>query len=117
MDEAGFATAHIAGNSLGGYVALQLAARGRARDRWSRSRPPAAGRRATSPTARRCSALQPTMLEQLAGRGAARRRDRCATAEGRRRATQFIAERSEHIPAELIAHQILGAARCVAAAR
>ena len=30
MDEAGFETAHIAGNSLGGYVALQLAARGRA---------------------------------------------------------------------------------------
>src|SRR5690242_13702662 len=31
MDEAGFDTAHIAGNSLGGFVALQLAARGRAR--------------------------------------------------------------------------------------
>ena len=30
MDEAGFATAHIAGNSLGGFLALQLAARGRA---------------------------------------------------------------------------------------
>ncbi|MGH2942406.1 MAG: alpha/beta fold hydrolase, partial [Solirubrobacteraceae bacterium] len=30
MDEAGFETAHIVGNSLGGYVALQLAARGRA---------------------------------------------------------------------------------------
>src|SRR3954452_19981140 len=31
MDEAGFDTAHLVGNSLGGYVALQLAARGRAR--------------------------------------------------------------------------------------
>src|SRR5215210_8199625 len=30
MDEAGFETAHIVGNSLGGYFALQLAARGRA---------------------------------------------------------------------------------------
>ena len=30
MDEAGFETAHIVGNSLGGYLALQLAARGRA---------------------------------------------------------------------------------------
>jgi pimeloyl-ACP methyl ester carboxylesterase len=30
MDEAGFETAHIVGNSLGGYVALQLASRGRA---------------------------------------------------------------------------------------
>jgi pimeloyl-ACP methyl ester carboxylesterase len=28
MDSAGFATAHIVGNSLGGFVALQLAARG-----------------------------------------------------------------------------------------
>ena len=33
MDEAGFETAHIVGNSLGGYVALQLAERGRARER------------------------------------------------------------------------------------
>src|SRR5437763_4524302 len=31
MDDAGFGTAHLVGNSLGGYVALQLAARGRAR--------------------------------------------------------------------------------------
>jgi pimeloyl-ACP methyl ester carboxylesterase len=31
MDEAGFETAHLAGNSFGGYVALHLAARGRAR--------------------------------------------------------------------------------------
>jgi pimeloyl-ACP methyl ester carboxylesterase len=30
MDEAGFERAHIVGNSLGGFVALQLAARGRA---------------------------------------------------------------------------------------
>jgi pimeloyl-ACP methyl ester carboxylesterase len=31
MDAAGFDTAHIAGNSLGGYLALELGARGRAR--------------------------------------------------------------------------------------
>src|ERR1700716_1602145 len=30
MDEAGFETAHIVGNSLGGYLALELGARGRA---------------------------------------------------------------------------------------
>ncbi|HEU4979473.1 MAG TPA: alpha/beta hydrolase [Solirubrobacteraceae bacterium] len=31
MDAAGFETAHVAGNSLGGYLALELGARGRAR--------------------------------------------------------------------------------------
>ena len=31
LDEAGVETAHVVGNSLGGYVALQLGARGRAR--------------------------------------------------------------------------------------
>ena len=31
MDEAGFDTAHLVGNSLGGWVVLELAARGRAR--------------------------------------------------------------------------------------
>ena len=31
MDAAGFATAHLVGNSLGGFIALELAARGRAR--------------------------------------------------------------------------------------
>ena len=31
LDEAGIETAHLVGNSLGGFVALQLAARGRAR--------------------------------------------------------------------------------------
>jgi pimeloyl-ACP methyl ester carboxylesterase len=31
MDDAGFGTAHIAGNSLGGWIALELARRGRAR--------------------------------------------------------------------------------------
>src|SRR5689334_5196517 len=31
MDAAGFETAHLVGNSLGGWIALELAARGRAR--------------------------------------------------------------------------------------
>ena len=33
-----------------------------------------------------------------------------ATAEGRRRATQLVVSSCEHIPAELIAHQMLGVA-------
>jgi pimeloyl-ACP methyl ester carboxylesterase len=35
-----------------------------------------------------------------------------ATAEGRRRATRFITTNFEHIPAELIAHQMLGVVSC-----
>lgn len=37
-----------------------------------------------------------------------------ASPEGRRSATQLIATNFEHIPAELLAHQIRGAAGCVA---
>ena len=35
-----------------------------------------------------------------------------ASPDGRRRATQFITTNYEHIPAELLAHQIVGVARC-----
>jgi pimeloyl-ACP methyl ester carboxylesterase len=38
-----------------------------------------------------------------------------ATADGCRRSTQFITVRYEHIPPELLAHQIRGAANCHAA--
>jgi pimeloyl-ACP methyl ester carboxylesterase len=40
-----------------------------------------------------------------------------ATPEGRRMATQLIVEHYEHIPSELIAHQVMGVARCEAAER
>ena len=40
-----------------------------------------------------------------------------ATAEGRRRATRLITENFEHIPAELLAHQMLGVASCTGARR
>ena len=63
MDDAGFATAHVVGNSLGGYVALQLAARGRARVRGGLR---ARRRLGARPTGRSKSmlALQATMHEQ-----------------------------------------------------
>jgi pimeloyl-ACP methyl ester carboxylesterase len=35
-----------------------------------------------------------------------------STPAGRRRATQYIAERFEHIPVELLAHQLIGVAAC-----
>jgi pimeloyl-ACP methyl ester carboxylesterase len=37
-----------------------------------------------------------------------------ASAEGRRRATRYLTTNFEHIPAELLAHQMLGAASCPA---
>jgi pimeloyl-ACP methyl ester carboxylesterase len=112
MDEAGFRTAHLAGNSLGGFVALLLATRGRAESVVALS--PAGGWGPGDRTAEETLALQLRIHE--AARAAAPRADELlATAEGRRRATQLITERFEHIPRELLVHQLLGVARCSAA--
>ena len=70
----GFETAHIVGNSLGGYVALQLAARGRARSVVALA--PAGGWAAGDDSYRETLAYFATMQRAAAGRRAARRRDR-----------------------------------------
>lgn len=109
MDDAGFATAHIAGNSLGGFVALQLAARGRAASVVALA--PAGGWATGDESAKATLGFFVTMRDQL--RAIAPHAEAIvATAEGRRRATQFITESYEHIPAELLAHQIRGVASC-----
>jgi pimeloyl-ACP methyl ester carboxylesterase len=111
MDEAGFRTAHIVGNSLGGFVALQLAARGRARSVVAFA--PAGGWGDGDDSLAETLALQARLHEQLlaaAPHGAAL----CSTPEGRRRATALITTSFEHIPAELLEHQMLGIARCEA---
>ncbi|HEV3323312.1 MAG TPA: alpha/beta fold hydrolase [Solirubrobacteraceae bacterium] len=109
MDEAGFETAHIAGNSLGGWVALQLAARGRARSVVALA--PAGGWPAAD--ASFGGTLEFFTTAQGLLRAAAPYADQIvSTLAGRRQATQYIATRYEHIPAELIAHQIVGAAGC-----
>lgn len=111
MDEAGIETADIVGNSLGGFIALQLAARGRARSVVALA--PAGG------WSERDSGLDGELVEHFAGmhdlaRAAAPHADAiAATEEGRRQATQLIATNFEHIPADLIAHQIRGVAGCV----
>jgi pimeloyl-ACP methyl ester carboxylesterase len=105
MDEAGFETAHVVGNSLGGYVALQLAARGRARTVVAFA--PAGGWA-------QVLALQTAMQDQ-ARAAAPHARALLATPQGRRRATELLTVNYEHIPAELLAHQMLGVAGCVAA--
>jgi pimeloyl-ACP methyl ester carboxylesterase len=112
MDDAGFQTAHIVGNSLGGYVALQLAARGRARSVVAFA--PAGGWAADDDLLAETLASQATLYEQ-AKASAPHAQAIVASPEGRRRATRLIVTNFEHIPAELIAHQILGVASCTGA--
>jgi pimeloyl-ACP methyl ester carboxylesterase len=109
MDEAGFDTAHIVGNSLGGYVALQLAARGRARSVVALA--PAGGSAEGDDGDRRTLGYF-RMMQDLVRAAAPHADAIVATLEGRRRATLYTASSFEHIPAELIAHQIRGAASC-----
>ncbi len=114
MDEAGFSTAHIVGNSLGGFVALQLAARGRAESVVALA--PAGGWAAGDESVRETLEHFATMQQML--KTVAPHADAiAATTEGRRRATQFIASNFEHIPAELVAHLMCGAAACPAVDR
>ncbi len=112
IDAAGFETAHVVGNSLGGYVALQLATRGRARSVVAFA--PAGGWMETGRANRAVFAHFGMMLEGLA-RALPGLDALLSTTEGRRTATQFSAENFEHIPVELIAHQMVGAVECTGA--
>jgi pimeloyl-ACP methyl ester carboxylesterase len=109
MDAAGFATAHLAGNSLGGWIALQLAARGRARSVVALA--PAGG---WAELPRELFALQAETAEQ--SRAAAPHADALvATPQGRRQVTRQLTVAYEHIPPALLAHLIRGVAACDAA--
>jgi pimeloyl-ACP methyl ester carboxylesterase len=109
MDAAGFETAHIAGNSLGGYVALQLAERGRARTVVALA--PGGGWTAQDTSQRETHDYFLRLQEAV--RLAAPQADAVvASLEGRRAATEYVAVNYEHIPADLIAHQIRGVAAC-----
>lgn len=112
MDAAGFGTAHIAGNSLGGYVALQLAARGRARSVIAFA--PAGGWVPGDGWAREMLAGF-TAFQAQARAAAPHAAAITATAEGRRQATRSIVADPGHMPAELIAHQMLGVTLCAVA--
>lgn len=109
MDDAGFASAHIAGNSLGGYVALQLAARGRAETVVALA--PAGGWAPSDDAREQTLAYFARMHADLAA-AAPHAEALVATRAGRRFVTQSIVVSFEHIPAELLVHQMLGAARC-----
>jgi pimeloyl-ACP methyl ester carboxylesterase len=109
MDEAGFDTAHVVGNSLGGYVALRLAQRGRAKSVVALA--PAGGWAAGDASFRETMEYFRTAHELV--QAAAPHADQMvATSDGRRRATAFTTTNFEHIPHELLAHQIRGAAAC-----
>jgi pimeloyl-ACP methyl ester carboxylesterase len=112
MEAAGFETAHFAGNSLGGYLALRLAMRGRAESVVAFA--PAGGWVGDDASRAETLERQKRIHEELRA-GVANIDLALATAASRRRATQLIAENFEHIPRELIAHQLAGAAACPAA--
>lgn len=109
MDEAGFETAHIVGNSLGGYIGLQLAARGRAESVVALA--PAGGWAEDDASFKKTLRFF-AMMQDLVTAAAPHADAIVASADGRRRATEFITTSFEHIPAELLAHQIQAAARC-----
>jgi pimeloyl-ACP methyl ester carboxylesterase len=114
MDEAGFQRAHLVGNSLGGYLALQVAARGRALSVVALA--PAGGWEGKGASFDRTLDHFVDMhylLATLAPYADAI----AATPEGRRRATQLITVRHEHIPPELVAHLISGVAGCTEVVR
>jgi pimeloyl-ACP methyl ester carboxylesterase len=111
MDDAGLETAHIVGNSLGGYVSLQLAARGRAESVVALA--PAGGWPKGDESFKETLGFFVEMQELLQ-HAAPYAEETVASRKGRRRATQLLTTNFEHIPAELIVHQIRGAASCPA---
>ncbi len=114
MDAAGFEFAHLVGNSLGGYVALQLAARGRARTVVALA--PAGGWAQDDASYKGLLGFQ-AELHNAVKQAAPHAEAALATPEGRRRATQYLTTNFEHIPPELLAHQLRGMAHCDAAPR
>jgi len=109
MDAAGFESAHLAGNSLGGYLALRLAARGRARSVVALA---PAGGWAEGDDSYLGTLAHFESMHDLLVQVAPRAEAIVATQDGRRRAAELMAEHWEHIPADLLAHQMRGVAAC-----
>jgi pimeloyl-ACP methyl ester carboxylesterase len=112
MEAAGVRTAHIAGNSMGGFVALQLGARGRAESVVALA---PAGGWAKDDDSWRERMRWFTELHEGSKQAAAHADKLVATPEGRRRVTERVVTSFEHIPHELLAHMIVGAAACTGA--
>jgi pimeloyl-ACP methyl ester carboxylesterase len=92
-----------------GYVALQLASRGRAETVVALS--PAGGFAPDDVSYRATIVYFEGMLEAVKG-AAPNAEAILASPNGPRRVTDYTATNFEHIPVDLLAHQIRGAARC-----
>ncbi len=104
MDAAGMSSAHLAGNSLGGWIALTLAARDRARSVVALA--PAGGW--DDPDF--LPGVSRRQLDLHAGLQGLTPETILATPGGRRNATASTTVAYEHIPVELLAHQARGVA-------
>lgn len=109
MDDAGFEAAHLVGNSLGGYLALQLASRGRAMSVVALA--PAGGWAKGDGFYRAITRRQAEMHRGLQGAALAAEA-LVSTVAGRRSVTEPTSVAFEHIPAQLLAHQVRGVAAC-----
>jgi pimeloyl-ACP methyl ester carboxylesterase len=107
MDAAGFGTAHIVGNSVGGYIALRLAARGRARSVVALA--PAGGWADASYKEMLREYLR---IHEMAKAAAPHADAAAATPQGRRQATYYVAANPEHIPPTVVADVIRATAGC-----
>jgi pimeloyl-ACP methyl ester carboxylesterase len=111
MDERGWETAHLAGNSLGGFVALQLAARGRARTVTALA--PAGGWARGDDSYKATLQHFVTMRDGL--RSAAPHAAQLMRSDrGRRNATRFTTVNYQHIPPDLLVDQLHGVLACTA---
>jgi pimeloyl-ACP methyl ester carboxylesterase len=109
MDDAGWETATIVGNSLGGYVALHLAARGRASAAVAIA--PAGGWAEDDPAIAEVHRYF-RLMARLVRDAAPQAEQIAATPEGRAQATAAIASTPTHLSADLVATLIRGAAEC-----
>lgn len=109
MDAAGFETAHIVGNSLGGFAALHLAARGRARSVVALA---PAGGWADGDESFRETLNHFLTLDQLLKTAVQHVDAIVASPEGRAQATSLITMHPDHLTPDFVAHLVTGAATC-----
>lgn len=109
IDALGAERVAVCGNSLGGYLALKLAERGRASAVVTLA--PAGGWRAGDEDAEATLQRFVTM-DELVRQAAPYAHELAATPKGRRATTALVCGRTEDLPAAVVERLILGAAGC-----